>query len=102
MNWNLLKYVYTFSSVGVALAKEEKYSGWTRYQYPSKIKKMGQSRAARNRMEAVGKKIGEKMHISLRESAQLLPFLSMLIEDNPDLADQLELDEDEEEFVKQF
>ncbi|MFB6291924.1 MAG: replication factor C large subunit [Candidatus Nanohaloarchaea archaeon] len=102
MNWKLLKYVYSFTTAGVALSKEEKYEGWTKYQYPTKIKKMGQSRAARNRMEAIGEKVGEKLHVSIKDSKQMLPFLSALLEDNPRLADQLELEEDEAEFIADF
>jgi replication factor C large subunit len=102
MNWKLMKYVYSFSSIGVALAKEEKYDGWTKYQYPSKIRKMGSSRASRNKLEQIGKKIGTKLHISIDESVQTLPFLAQLIEENPDVIDQLRLSEDEVEFIKDF
>ncbi len=102
MNWKLLKYVYSFTTVGVALSKQEKYEGWTKYQYPTKIKKMGQSRAARNKMDSVGKKLGEKLHVSARESRQMLPFLSLLLEENPGIAERLELEEDEAEFIKGF
>lgn len=101
-NWKLLKYVYSHVSVGVALSKQEKYDGWTRYQYPDRIRRMGSSRAARNRLESIGKKVGEKLHVSTRESTMMLPFLSRVIDHNPGVADQLELEEDEVEFVKEF
>ena len=102
MNWKLMKYVYSFSSIGVALAKEEKYDGWTKYQYPSKIRKMGSSRASRNKLEQIGKKIGTKLHISIDESVQTLPFLAQIIEDNPEVIDQLRLSDDEVEFIENF
>lgn len=102
MNWKLLKYVYKFSTIGVALSKEEKYEGWTKYQYPSKIKRMGSSKASRNKLEAVSKKIGEKLHVSIKDSKQMMPFLAEVIDDDPEVAEQLELDEDEIEFVQKF
>lgn len=102
MNWKLMKYVYSFSSIGVALAKEEKYDGWTKYQYPSKIRKMGSSRASRNKLEQIGKKIGTKLHISIDESVQTLPFLAQLIDKNPDVINQLRLSDDEVEFIENF
>lgn len=102
MNWSLLKYVYDFSTVGVALAKKEKYGGWTRYQYPSKLKKMGQSRSSRKKLETVGNKIGDKLHISIIESVRTLPFLAKVFEDDETVAESLGLDEDEVEFVKKF
>jgi len=101
-NWKLLKYVYFFSSVGVALSKDEKYDGWTKYQYPGKIKRMGQSHAARNRMDSIASKLSEKMHISKREAKRSLPFLAEVLEDNPDLAEDFDFDEKEVDFVKKF
>lgn len=102
-NWKLLKYVYAFSTVGVALSKAEKYSGWTKYQYPSKIKKMGQSRASRNKLQAISSKLGEKLHISGRESVRELPFIAEMLESNgTEIVEDLELEEDEVEFIRKF
>jgi len=101
-NWKLLKYVYTFSTVGVSLSKEEKYSGWTKYQYPSKIKKMGQSRSSRKKLESISSKLGEKLHISGNESLREMPFISQMIDAKPEVIDELELEEDEVEFIKEF
>jgi len=76
MNWKLLKYVYLYSTVGVALGKKERYQGWTKYQYPSKIRMMGSSRASRNKLQAISSKLGEKLHISVNESKSTLPFIA--------------------------
>lgn len=104
-NWSLLKYVYAIMSVGVALSKEEKYGGFTRYQYPSRIKKMGQSKASRKRREDIGTKVGEKLHVSISDATDMLPVLQLLFEDD-DLRDnivtELELTEDEIEFIEDF
>ncbi len=102
MNWKLLKYVYLYSTVGVALSKKARYSGWTRYQYPSKIRKMGSSRASRNKLKAISEKISEKLHISLQESKSELRFLALLMEDNPKVQEQLELTDDERDFIENF
>lgn len=102
MSWSLMKYIYEFSTVGVALSKEEKYSGWTKYQYPSKLKKMGSSRASRKKMDSITSKIGEKLRLSQKDVKTDLPFYSMLIDENPDLQQQLELEDDELEFMTKF
>ncbi len=101
-NWKLLKYVYGFSTVGVALSKEEKYKGWTRYQYPSKIKQMGQTHSTRNKIDKIASKVTEKLHVSKTQFKRDLPFLKKQLENNPDLANQLNLDEDEEDFIKNY
>lgn len=101
-NWKLLKYLYKFSTVGVALSKQEKYGGYTRYQYPSKIKKLGSSRASRKKMDSVTSRLGEKLHISKSEASDSLPLIADLIEHNPELVDQFEFEDDEVEFIKKF
>ncbi len=101
-NWKLLKYLYKFSTVGVALSKDEKYSGYTKYQYPSKISKMGSSMASRKKMDAVTSKMAEKLHISSRDAARTLPFISNLIEEDDEVSEFFEFDEDEVEFVRKF
>jgi replication factor C large subunit len=101
-NWKLLKYLYKFSTVGVALSKEEKYQGYTKYQYPSKIRQMGSSRGSRQKMDSVTSKIGEKLHISGRDATKTLPFISRLMEENEGLAEEMEFSEDEVEFISKF
>lgn len=101
-NWKLLKYLYKFSTVGVALSKDGKYSGYTKYQYPSKIRQMGSSRGSRKKMDSVTSKMGEKLHISGREAVKTLPFVSGLLEEDEGLAEFFEFEDDEIEFVKKF
>ncbi len=104
-NWSLLKYVYAIMSVGVALGKEEKYGGFTRYQYPSRIKKMGQSKAARKRRDDIGTKVGEKLHVSISDATDMLSVLQMLFENDEwreNIVEELELTEDEIEFIEEF
>lgn len=101
-NWKLLKYLYKFATVGVALSKDEKYSGYTKYQYPSKISKMGSSMASRQKMDSVTSKMGEKLHISGRDAARTLPFISKLLDEYDNIDEFFEFDEDEVEFVSKF
>lgn len=99
-NWKLLKYVYLFSTVGVALSKEERYQGWTKYQYPSKIRRMGSSRSSRKKRDEVSAKLSEKLHVSRSDAVQEFPFLSRLM--NDEIQEELELDDEEVEFIEQF
>ncbi|MFB6180967.1 MAG: replication factor C large subunit [Candidatus Nanohalobium sp.] len=102
MNWKLLKYVYDFTSIGVALSKEQKYKGWTKYQYPSKIKQMGKSKASRKKLQSISGKLGEKLHMSNRDVKASLPVYSQLFSDDPSIADSLDLEEEEKEFISKF
>ncbi|QGA80257.1 replication factor C large subunit [Candidatus Nanohalobium constans] len=102
MNWKLMKYVFQFSTVGVALAKDEKYSGWTKYQYPSKIQRMGSSRAARNKLDSISSKMGEKLHMSQRDVKSSLPMFGDFLDHYDGLQGQLELEDEEVEFIHGF
>lgn len=102
MNWKLLKYVYSFSTIGVALSKDERYKGWTKYQYPSKIRQMGSSRASRNKLKEVSNKLSEKLHISAQESRSTLPFIAFLIQEDERFKDYFDFDQDEVDLVLKF
>ena len=101
-NWKLLKYVYLYSTVGVALSKEEKYDGWTKYQYPSKIKQMGSSRASRQKMDSISSKLGEKLHLAQKDVRQMMPTLALFLDHYDGLQEDLELEEEEVEFIDNF
>jgi replication factor C large subunit len=104
-NWSLLKYVYDLMGPGVALSKRAKYKGFTRYGYPSRIKKMGRSKASRAKLEDVGRKIGDELHVSVRDASYMIPFLQHLFE-NPawreNIVDGMGLTGDELEFIEEF
>lgn len=104
-HWGLLKYVYELMTVGVAVSKEEKYKGWTKYGYPSRIRKMGQSKAARSKRDSIGSKIGENLHLSVTEARDMIPVLQLLFENEEwkeNIVDKLELEEKEVEFIESF
>ncbi|MDY6770913.1 MAG: replication factor C large subunit [Candidatus Nanohaloarchaea archaeon] len=104
-NWSLLKYVYEIMTVGVALSKEEKYGGFTRYQYPSRIKKMGRSKGSRKRREDIGVKVGDALHVSVSEASDTIPFLQQLFQKEEwreNIVEELDLTEDEVEFIEAF
>ena len=102
MSWSLMKYMYEYLTVGVALSKDEKYDGWTKYQYPSKIKKMGSSHASRNRMDSLTSKLGENLHISQREAINSMPLYREIINSNEETIKALELEDKEIELMNKF
>ncbi len=49
---------------GVAVAKQRRYRGWTRYKFPTYLRKMGRSKGARMKRHSVMTKIGSLCHMS--------------------------------------
>lgn len=78
-HYGFLRYSSELMTSGVALSRENDYSGWIQYQFPSLIRKLGSSKSLRNLKKELGKKVGALTHSSSREFvSQDLPFLLMV------------------------
>ncbi|MCX6777933.1 MAG: replication factor C large subunit [Candidatus Micrarchaeota archaeon] len=77
--WGLLRYFGDLSTAGVALAKEEPYHKFVKYNFPSIIRKLSASRARRQKTKEVLLKIGAVLHESSRDSAIYLPLVKELL-----------------------
>lgn len=70
--WGYQAYARDLMSVGVAVSKKEKYAKPVKYQYPSKIRRMGQSRAERAESNAFLEKIAPHLHTSKNEARKYI------------------------------
>ncbi|MFW5902616.1 MAG: replication factor C large subunit [archaeon] len=64
--YGLWRYANVLMGPGVSLAKEEEYHGYTRYKFPSLIRKLGSTKSKRNTRDSIASKIGEKCHVSTK------------------------------------
>jgi len=87
-NWGLLRYVMDYMTAGVALAKKNtKTSGWIPFKFPERIQMLSRSRAERAMKLSIGAKIKRKNHISAkRASKEVLPYLKIMFNNNPEMA----------------
>ncbi len=87
-NWSLLRYVLDFMTAGVAMARERtKPSGWIPFRFPEKIRWMSRTKAERALQSAIGMKIRRKCHISsVRAVKEVLPYIRIIFESNPEMA----------------
>ncbi len=87
-NWSLLRYVLDFMTAGVAVARERtKPSGWIPFRFPQKIQWLSRTKAERTLQSAIGMKIRRKFHISsVRAVKEVLPYLRIIFESNPEMA----------------
>ncbi len=106
-NWSLMKYYIGLMSAGVALAKDEKYSGFTRYQPPQRLKRYGRSKASRRMMDEIYGKIGNELHVSPSTmKLEYIPLFKWLIRNKGDVEEELgdlfDLTEKELDCIKKF
>lgn len=102
--YRLWSYATDLMTGGAATAKSQRYSGWTRYQFPSWLRKMGRSKKARKQREAFGGKIGEAFHTGANRAREdLVPALRFVAERHRPLAvrlaARLELTDDDLELL---
>jgi len=103
-HWGFIRYAIDMMSAGVSLSKSRKYEGFTRYSFPSVIKYLSSTKAERGLRKGIAGKIAGLVHTSTRTAVQdYLPMYSELIKDEelaPRIAAQLDLSEEELEFLK--
>ncbi len=74
-HWRYLKYVNSLSAAGVALSKKEIYHKFTRYQFPSGIRALSQSKKKRGLLKSIYKKVASKLHISISDAKLAMSML---------------------------
>mgnify|MGYP002641434171 FL=1 len=83
-------YCYNLLSAGIALSKNEKYSGFTSYQRSGRILKIWMSNQKNLKKKAISQKIAEKTHSSKKTVAQdVLPYIKMIFKKNKEEAERL-------------
>ncbi len=104
-NWSLLKYAYELLCAGVAISKDEKYSKFTRYRFPTIIKKMSLARSKKSIRISMCSKFSKKLHISSKHIMKDIKFFKILI-NNPEtrnnLIEQLYLEKEEIKYLEDF
>ena len=105
-NWTLLRYFIDLITAGVAASWSQKSSGWTPFRFPTRIRSMSRSKADRAMLSAIGMKIRRRCHISsMRAKKEILPYLQVIFENNPEMAVRLtrwlNLDEEMVEYLQQ-
>ncbi len=98
--WQLLKYSIDLSTAGVALAKEKPYHKFTKYSFPSYLRRMSQSMARRAVVRSIGLKLGMRLHTSWRDALVFLPLIKHFASDHPErVMGFYDLDDEELAFI---
>ncbi|GBC68758.1 hypothetical protein HRbin01_00443 [archaeon HR01] len=95
--WGLLKYFYALVS-GVGLGGVG--SRGMRFTYPSKIRYMAQSRARRETIDSISRKIAERCHLSTYKARkEMLPYVALLVRKDRDVAGFFGFDSSEVKYL---
>lgn len=104
-HWRFLVYINDLNTAGIALAKTEKYPGFTNYEPTNRILKIWQANMRFEKRKSIAEKIGKKTHCSKKEAIQkTIPYLKKIFEKNPKqaktIAEELELEPQEIDWLK--
>ncbi len=77
-HWGFLKYVNALATAGVALSKQDTYRKFSKYQFPSSIRMLGQTRKNRELLKSMNRKVAQKLHVSVWDAAIATSALSKL------------------------
>ncbi len=69
-NFRYFKYAIALATAGVSSAKEERYSKFVKYNFPSYIKKLSSTKASRALLKDASRKIRGKLHCSLAQAIE--------------------------------
>jgi replication factor C large subunit len=97
-HWRFLVYQIDEMTAGVALAKDEKYSGFTKYQRSRRPLQYWRASSANKKKDAIAHKVAQKTHTSTKRAREdTLPYLSAILAKNKkhSLIDAYELESDE-------
>jgi replication factor C large subunit len=101
-NYGYWKYASDFMSIGVSLSKKDTYKKFTKLTSPTSFSIMSKTRGKRNLRDKIAEKISTKMHVSNSVAISMFPYFEIMFENDEeayDIADFLELDDDE---IKRF
>ncbi len=85
--YGLWRYTTDLMGAGVAVSKSERLHGYTRYNFPMWLLRMGRSKAVRRQRLATYGKLGAYFHTSRREvGLSVMPYLPQIMEADFDLA----------------
>ncbi|RME54751.1 replication factor C large subunit [Candidatus Woesearchaeota archaeon] len=98
--WRYMVYIYNLLTVGVALAKEERNKAYVPYKSTTRILKLWQAKMKYAKRNSIAEKIAAKTKVSKAKALRdVLPYLKIIINNSKEVANDLELTEDEIKFI---
>lgn len=79
-------YAYDLLTAGIAVAKDEKYSGFRKYQQSDRILKIWIAKQKGLKKRAIAEKMAQKSHCSVKDALRNVPFLQHTFANNDDEA----------------
>jgi len=100
--WRFLSHAMILGTAGVAVAKDEKPQGFTKYSPPQMGLKIWRSRMKYAKRDSIVQKLATISHCSKKKAAEMMPYIQLIAKKQGNaLQESLELDDAEIEWLRQ-
>lgn len=102
-SWSLRKYIYDFLTGGISISKDRKYRKFTRYSFPSTIKRRAKMKINKEIRKSLENKFMEKLHVPSKDFYEFVKLMGFLMKDGrirENLISELNISEGEIEYLK--
>jgi replication factor C large subunit len=98
--WRFLVYQNIFQSAGISYAKDKSKTSFTKYERPQRILKIWLNNRIMSKKKTIAQKYARYVHCSTSRAMQDFPIIKKIIASNPEIAKNLNLGDEELDFVK--
>ena len=98
--WRFLVYQNIFQSAGISYAKDKPKSSFTKYERPQRILKIWLSNRIGTKKKTISQKYARFVHCSTKRAMQDFQIIKKIIVSKPEIAINLNLSDEEMEFIK--
>ena len=82
-SYRFWSYATDMMTSGVSIAKDKNHTGWTRYAFPTWIRKMSNSKGKRSMRRTLSIKVAERVHTTSKTSRiDVLPYFKSMFSDD--------------------
>ena len=98
--WRFLVYQNIFQSAGISYAKDKPKSSFTKYERPQRILKIWLNNTKMAKKKTISQKYARFVHCSTKRAMRDFPLIKKIIAQNPETIKNLQLSDEEVEFIK--
>lgn len=98
--WRFLIYQNIFQSAGISYAKDKPKASFTKYERPQRILKIWLNNRIMGKKKTIAQKYARYVHCSTSRAMQDFPLIKKIIATKPEIANNLNLSEEEMDFIK--
>jgi len=97
--WRFLVYENILLSYGIAAAKKDVKTNFTRYKKPSRILKIWLNNQRTAKKKSISQKYSQLVHVGQKRAMNEFPIIKQIIKANPVIQRELKLNEEEIEYI---